>query len=157
MLSKIKIKSEGENIWLNGKLMEEQLRTEAVAAAASEIAQNEDVRNFLNKIQRSFCEPLGLVAEGRDMGTIVFPEAKLKVFLTADVETRAARRYKQLIEKGLDASLIDILEEIRQRDNRDESRLASPLVMSNEARYLDSTNKTPKFVIDQIVRWFEEG
>ena len=128
-----------------------------ISKGASLIGKLPKVRQVLLSVQRGFAVAPGLVTDGRDMGTNVFPNASLKVYLTASLNERGRRRYKQLIEKGLDASLTDILEEIRQRDKRDESRLVSPLVLSDEARFLDSTKKTPKFVIDQIVRWFEGG
>ena len=143
-------------IW-KGRPVDGEIRADHISKGASLIGKLPMVRQVLLSVQRETAVSPGLVTDGRDMGTNVFPNASLKVYLTASLDERGRRRYKQLIEKGLDASLTDILEEIRQRDNRDESRLASPLVLSNEARYLDSTKKTPKFVIDQIVRWFEGG
>ncbi len=146
-----------QGVKLDGRIIENEIRTEEVSKNASRIATHPKLRQSLLNFQRAFGLNNPLVADGRDMGTTVFPEAKLKVYLTASPDERARRRYKQLIGKGLDASLHNILEELRGRDQRDETRETAPLKPPKDSRILDSTEKTPKQVIDQIVRWFEEG
>ncbi len=143
-------------LWEN-KLIGEQIRSEAVSKRSSKIASYPSVRKSLLKLQHQCAVMPGLIADGRDMGTVVFPKAVLKIFLTASLEERARRRYKQLIEKGLDANLRTVMAEIGERDNRDINRKASPLSPADDAKTVDSTEKTPKQVISQIVRWFERG
>jgi cytidylate kinase len=104
--------------------------------------------------QRAFRVAPGLVADGRDMGTVVFPDARLKVFLTASAEERARRRYKQLIEKGFDANLTTLLQELRQRDERDSKRDVAPLQQSAEAQVLDTTGLSVEEASSRVVRWF---
>lgn len=115
------------------------IREDAVGQAASVVAAQPPVRAALIERQRAFRRPPGLIADGRDMGTVVFPEAPLKIFLTASAEERARRRYRQLIEKGLDANLAALSESIRDRDERDASRAAAPLRPAEDAVTLDST------------------
>jgi cytidylate kinase len=118
----------------------DELRGEQVSATASRIAVHPQVRGALLARQRAFRTAPGLVAEGRDMGTVVFPDAGLKVFLTASAEARAERRYKQLIEKGIPATIDGLLRDIRERDLRDSTRAAAPLVPAPDAVSLDTTN-----------------
>jgi len=120
----------------------EELRGEAVSAAASRIAVLPSVRLALLSRQRSFRRPPGLVADGRDMGTVVFPDAALKIYVTASAEVRAERRYKQLIEKGNSVTLEGLLLDIRERDARDSARAAAPLKAAAEALILDTTDMT---------------
>lgn len=124
---------------LEGEDVTQSIRTEEVGAAASKIAALPGVRAALLQRQHAFRETPGLVADGRDMGTVVFPDACLKIFLTASAEARAERRYKQLLEKGFDASLPAILEDIRARDLRDSQRAVAPLKPADDAIVLDST------------------
>jgi cytidylate kinase len=105
--------------------------------------------------QRNFARPPGLVADGRDMGTVVFPDADLKVFLTATADERAMRRHKQLKGKGIDVSLPDLSWDIAQRDARDASRSIAPLKPAPDARTIDSTDLTPEEVIARILQWLE--
>jgi cytidylate kinase len=132
-----------------------ELRSEAAGAAASRVAVIPAVREALLQRQRDFARPPGLVADGRDMGTVVFPDATLKVFLTASSEERAARRHKQLKEKGIDVSLPDLSSGIAQRDARDANRSVAPLKPARDARVIDSTSVTPEEVIARILAWLE--
>ena len=122
------------------------IRTEIAGNNASKIAVLPAVREALLQRQRDFAQAPGLIADGRDMGTTVFPQADVKFFLTASAEVRAERRYKQLKEKGLDANLRGLIEEIQQRDERDSSRSASPLRPADDAITLDTSNKS----IDEV-------
>jgi cytidylate kinase len=124
---------------LEGEDVTQSIRTEEIGAAASKVAALPTVREALLQRQHAFREAPGLVADGRDMGTVVFPDACLKIFLTASAEARADRRYKQLLEKGFAASLPAILEDIRARDLRDSQRSVSPLKPAQDAIVLDST------------------
>jgi cytidylate kinase len=116
------------------------IRQERIGELASRIAAQAPVRAALLDRQRRFLRPPGLVADGRDMGTVVFPEAQLKIFLVADVDSRAARRCKQLKEKGISANLAALLEDMRARDARDRNREVSPLVPAADARTIDSSD-----------------
>ena len=129
----------GNRVAVAGRDVTELLRSEAVSATASRVAVHPEVRGALLARQRAFRRPPGLVAEGRDMGTVVFPDAALKVFLTASAEARADRRYKQLIEKGISVTLTDLLRDIRERDRRDSTRAAAPLAAAADAVTLDTT------------------
>jgi len=125
---------------LDGRDVADSLRTEAVSTVASKIAVHPAVRSALMARQRAFRAPPGLVAEGRDMGTVVFPDAGLKVFLTASAEQRAERRHKQLITKGISVNIDSLLRDIRERDARDSTRAAAPLAPAPDAVILDTTN-----------------
>ncbi len=128
-----------------------QLGLEATGNTASIIAAYPEVRRVLLQKQKDFRQSPGLVADGRDMGTVVFPEAKYKVFLTASAEERAKRRYKQLIEKGISANLVQITREIEVRDRRDQERATAPLAMAKDALYIDSSDMTIEMVIDEVI------
>ncbi|KZX60563.1 cytidylate kinase [Halioglobus sp. HI00S01] len=127
------------------------IRTEEGGRGASKVAAVPAVRDALLARQREFCRPPGLVADGRDMGTVVFPAAPLKFFLTASAEERAERRYKQLISKGESVSLPRLLEDIQERDARDSSRSVSPLVPAADAIVIDSTATPIEQVFDQVM------
>lgn len=129
----------GVDIYLEGECVTERVREEAISAAASRVAAWPAVRDALLARQRALRRPPGLIADGRDMGTVVFPDAPLKVFLTASPETRAERRYKQLKSKGIDVSLATLLEDIRTRDERDAQRAVAPLRPAPDAEILDTT------------------
>jgi cytidylate kinase len=133
------------------------LRSERTGEAASKVAALPAVRTALLGRQRAFAAPPGLVADGRDMGTVVFPDAVLKVYLSASAEERAARRYKQLKEKGIDVSLRNLSLEIAQRDERDASRPVAPLVPAADARNIDSTHLSPEVVAYSILQWVREA
>ena len=140
-----------DTIYLNDRDVTDAIRTESIAKMASIIAAKKTVRESILDLQRSFLQKPGLVAEGRDMGTVVFPEAKHKFFLTATVEERASRRYKQLISKGFDVSIADLVVEIQERDYRDTNRTISPLVPAVNAVIIDTTELSPSQVIEFIL------
>jgi len=146
-----------ERVLLGGEDVTEALRTERCGEAASKVAALPAVRRALLDRQRAFAVPPGLVADGRDMGTGVFPDALLKVFLTASPEERARRRYKQLIEKGIDVNLHDLSREIAQRDERDANRPVAPLVPAADARIIDSTRMSAEEVTERILQWLREA
>jgi cytidylate kinase len=126
--------------YLDDECVDSVLRTEQTGAMASKIAARPDVRAALLERQRAFAESPGLVADGRDMGTVVFPDAPAKLFLDASAEIRAERRYKQLIGNGLSANLAALVEEIQARDDRDRNRVVAPLVPAEDALVVDSTH-----------------
>lgn len=136
---------------LDGEDITAQLGLESTGNAASIVAALPEVRRVLLQKQKDFKRFPGLVADGRDMGTVVFPEAENKVFLTASAAERANRRYKQLIEKGIDANLVQIINEIEERDRRDMERQTAPLAMANDALYIDSSDMTLASVIEEVL------
>ncbi|WP_447556479.1 (d)CMP kinase [Vreelandella sp. EE22] len=137
---------------LEGEDVTKQIRTEQAGERASKVASLPSVRQGLLKRQRDFCQAPGLVADGRDMGTVVFPGAPLKIFLTASAEERARRRYQQLREAGVDASLSSLLKEIQARDARDMQRSVAPLKPADDAITLDTTRLSIPEVVDQLTR-----
>jgi len=141
---------------LHGRDVADALRTEAVSTVASRIAVHGAVRGALLARQRAFREMPGLVAEGRDMGSVVFPDAKLKVFLTASAEARAERRYKQLIAKGISVNIDGLLRDIRERDIRDTTRAAAPLVAASDAKTLDTTELSIAEVTTAVLALYRE-
>lgn len=135
---------EGEDVTL-------EMRTENTGELASKIAGHSEVRSALLKRQRLFAKGEGLVADGRDMGTVIFPAADLKIYLTASIDERARRRYKELLEKGEDVSLRALAEQVRARDERDMSRDVSPLVPAEDAIELDTSNLSIEEVLETIL------
>ena len=133
-----------------------ELRAEATGEAASRVAAWQEVRSALLGRQRAFARPPGLVADGRDMGSIVFRDAGLKIFLTASAEIRAQRRYKQLKEKGLSVSLAALSAEIAERDRRDTTRAVAPLIAVPEAILVDSTALTIEEVVGRVIELARE-
>ena len=144
-------------ILLSGEDVTDAIRAEAVSATASQVAAFPLVRQGLMYRQKAFRRAPGLVAEGRDMASVVFPDAVLKVFLTASAKERARRRYKQLIEKGFNATLTTLLEDIRQRDARDSERSVAPLQKSVDAQIIDTTGLSIQEVVARILQWFESA
>ena len=142
--------------WLDGRDVSSALRSEEVGTAASRVAAKARVRQALLARQRGFRTAPGLVADGRDMGSVVFPDAPLKVFLTAGVDTRAERRYKQLMEKGMYAKMGDVVEELRRRDERDSSRPVAPLKHYPDAIFLDTTGLSVEEAVRQVLGWWRE-
>ncbi|WP_240224108.1 (d)CMP kinase [Rheinheimera hassiensis] len=142
----IRITLEGENV-------SHTIRTQEVADLASKIASLPRVREALLRRQRAFAEEPGLVADGRDMGTVVFPQAAVKIFLTATPEERARRRYLELKEKGFDVNIGDLLSEIQARDERDTNRATAPMKPAADAYILDSTNKTIEQVLEEVLNY----
>lgn len=134
----------------------ETIRTETVAALASQVAVIESVRSALLAFQQDFAQAPGLIADGRDMGTVVFPNAMAKLFLDASAEVRADRRVKQLKNQGLDANIDQITQEIRERDDRDRNRAVAPLKAANDALVIDTSNLSPDQVFNQAVAWINQ-
>lgn len=147
---------QGSLTLLAGKDVSQAIRAEAVGMAASRVAAYVPVRTALLERQRAFAEAPGLVADGRDMGTTVFPQAPVKVFLTASAEARADRRFKQLQDKGVAANWDDIVRDIRERDERDTQRAASPLVPASDAVLIDSTQMSIEQVFAAILALVEQ-
>lgn len=148
MASGLEIRFENGEIYLNGETVTSDVRTEEMSRGASEVAVHPEVRRALVDLQRSFRKAPGLVADGRDMGSVIFPDAKTKIFLTASAEVRAQRRYKQLMEKGNNANLADILHDLQMRDARDRERKVAPLQQCEDAELLDTDHLT----IEQAVQ-----
>ena len=144
------------NIILEKQDVTEAVRTEECSNRASEVAKLPSVRTALLRRQRAFRQPPGLVADGRDMGTVVFPDAALKVFLTASPKVRAERRYKQLIEKGISANLRALSRDLAERDARDANRPVAPLVPAPDSQVLDSSALSIEAVVERIVAWCRE-
>ena len=142
---------------VNGHDATDELRTETAGAAASAIAAIPSVRSALFDKQRSFRRPPGLVADGRDMGTVIFPDAPFKVFLTASAEERAKRRYKQLKEKGLNVTLSSLLREIEARDERDANRKVAPLKPALGALIVDTTGMPVADVVQKVLAVVRTG
>lgn len=137
-------------VWIDGQDISDRLRTEECALGASRLAMCQPVREALLEKQHGFRMAPGLVAEGRDMGTVVFPDARLKIYLTASAMERAQRRHKQLRKQGISASLDDLLAEIEARDARDKERAISPLRPADDAVRVDSTNLTIAQVVQHV-------
>jgi cytidylate kinase len=140
-----------EIVWLGGQDVTHAIRTETAGNDASKVAAHPAVRAALLERQRRFAVAPGLVADGRDMGTVVFPDARIKIFLTASADERAQRRHKQLKEKGVTATLAALSREIAERDQRDITRSASPLVASDDAVLLDTTGMPVDAVIRRVL------
>lgn len=154
LASKLDIRFEGEHILLSGRKVSDEIRAEAVGVAASRIATLAKVRSALVMLQHDFRRSPGLVADGRDMGTVIFPDATLKVFLTASVEARAERRYKQLIDKGFSASITLLLQDLRERDGRDTQRAIAPLKPAQGAKLLDTSHMSIDKAVEQVLGWY---
>ncbi|QWC98069.1 (d)CMP kinase [Polynucleobacter paneuropaeus] len=142
-------------IFLGGEKVTQAIRTEANGLRASNIATQPSVRGALVGLQRSFRQKPGLVADGRDMASVIFPDASLKVFLTASASARAERRYKQLIAKGISAKLEYLLQDLEERDARDSSRGASPLVLAKGAQVLETSNLSIDQAVQTVLDWYQ--
>jgi len=148
----------GSRIFLAGQEVTDEIRAEVVGETASRIAVLGELRAALLNRQRDFRQMPGLVADGRDMASVVFPDAALKVFLTASAEARAERRYKQLIEKGFSANLESLLRDLRARDARDAGRSHAPLVAAEGAAIIDSTSLSVQQTVQAVLdRWLATG
>jgi len=141
-------------ILVAGRDITEDIRSEGAGAAASRVAAVGPLRAALLELQRRQRQLPGLVADGRDMGTVVFPDARLKVYLVADVRVRAERRFKQLIEKGYSATLATLLQGLQERDQRDQSRECAPLLAAPDAKVLDSSALDVDAVVAQVLQWY---
>ena len=146
--------TEPGTVFLNGEDVSKDIRSDLGSNLASQVGSIPAAREALHERQLQFRKSPGLVADGRDMGTVVFPDATLKIFLTAIVSERAQRRYKQLIDKGIDATLPDLLRDLKERDKRDTERPVSPLNPAEDAVILDSTDLTIEQVVEQILELF---
>lgn len=142
-------------VYLDGQDVGEAIRQEAVGNGASQVAALGPVRAALLERQRAFRQPQGLVADGRDMGTVVFPDAILKVFLVASAQARAERRYNQLIEKGFSANLLTLLHDLEARDARDMQRVNAPLFPADDALVLDSSDLSIDQTVAQVMAWYK--
>lgn len=143
-------------ILLEGKEVEAHIRTEVAGNNASKVAAIAQVRDALYKRQQAFLQKPGLIADGRDMGTSIFPNASLKVFLTASADERAKRRYKQLIEKGNNVKLADLIADIQERDERDINRIASPLKAAEDAFIIDTSDLSIDDVFQEVMRLYKK-
>jgi cytidylate kinase len=150
------VEFEHGGVRLDGKDATDDIRSESVSAAASQIAVLPKVRHALLSRQHAFRQPPGLVAEGRDMGTVVFPDAAVKVFVTASAEERAKRRHKQLIAKGISVTMDGLLRDIRERDARDASRMTAPLRPADDAVILDTTDLTIDAAIGAVLDLYRD-
>lgn len=145
---------DGAHIFLANEDVTQAIRAEEVGNTASKIAALISVRQALYGLQLSFRKPPGLVADGRDMGTVIFPAARLKVFLTASVQARATRRYKQLIDKGFSANIEDLSRDLKERDERDMNRSSAPLKAAEGAYHLDTSDMTADEAVQQVLSWY---
>lgn len=152
--AKLDVAFEGGEILLRGERVTEAVRTERASALSSQVAALPSVRAGLLARQRAFRRPPGLVADGRDMGSVVFPDAALKVFLTASPEVRAERRHKQLMEKGISANIATLVAELRRRDERDTGRAVAPLRQQLDARLLDTSQLTVAQAVERVLEWY---
>ena len=142
--------------FLDGIDVSQQIRDEKIASAASIIAAYPSIRDHLLQVQRDFLQSPGLVADGRDMGTHVFPDARIKIYLHASADVRAKRRHKQLIDMGLSASMHDLLNEIEKRDDRDRNRSVAPLIPASDAIIVDCSMMEIEQVVDLVMSHIEE-
>ena len=150
----LQLRFDGGEVFLDGQSVGDAIRSEEAGHAASRIAALPALRLALLERQRAFRIAPGLVSDGRDMGSVVFPDANLKVFLTASAEERAKRRYKQLIEKGFDANLAALLQDLKERDARDAARSAAPLQQTADAVLLDTTGLNIQQAVQQVLDWW---
>ena len=148
------LRFEGGEVFLDGEAVGDAIRTEEAGRAASKIAAMPVLRAALLERQRAFRQAPGLVTDGRDMGSVVFPDATVKIFLTASCEARAQRRYKQLIEKGFDANLAALFQDLSERDARDAARAAAPLKQTADAALLDTTGLTISQAVERVLQGY---
>ena len=144
----------GGKILLEGEDVTDAIRQEEVGLAASKVAVHPKVRKALFKLQREYAQAPGLVADGRAMGSVVFPEATLKIFLTASAEARAKKRYNQFKKKGIHSNIADLVKDLKERDERDLKRSVAPLVPAPGAKILDSSDLTLEETINQVLEWY---
>ena len=150
------VRFDGGDVFLSDQSVTDEIRSEACGMGASKAAALPGVRRALLARQQAFRLRPGLVAEGRDMGTVVFPDATLKVFLTASAEVRAERRYKQLKQKGIDANMPTLLQELLERDQRDRARSEAPLRKAEDALELDSTGLGIEEIVRRVLDWYRQ-
>ena len=145
-----------KRVMLNGEDITRAIRNEPISQASSKVAAIPEVRAALVERQRAFRVRPGLVTDGRDMGTVIFPDAPLKIFMTASAKIRAERRYKQLKKKGIDANLAEILAELNTRDKRDQQRATAPLCPASGAMYIDTSNLSIETVYQRLWQWVQQ-
>jgi|TARA_A200000113_G_scaffold48032_3_gene39382 cytidylate kinase len=150
----LEFSSENNKIFLDGIDVSNSIRTEEISIVSSKVAQLKSVRAILHEIQRGYLKGNGLIADGRDMGTVIFPDADLKIFITASPEARAYRRHKELLGRGESVSLRDLERSIASRDRSDSERKISPLVPAVDAIIIDTSNMTVEEVKDEIVKHY---
>ncbi|MFZ4063168.1 MAG: (d)CMP kinase [Polynucleobacter sp.] len=155
LAKKLVISFKNGQILLNSEDVTEAIRTEVIGLRASTIAVHPEVRRALVGVQQGFRTAPGLVADGRDMASVIFPDAVLKVFLTATAEARAERRYKQLIAKGISAKLSDLLQDLQERDARDSSRGAAPLLVADGAQVLETSELSVDQAVKTVLDWYQ--
>ncbi len=156
VLSKVFFDYESGKLYINGKEIGEEIRSAEAGMLASKYARNAVVRRYLVKFQREIADDRKIVVEGRDIGTVVLPDADLKIFLKASIEERAKRRYKELVEKGEKVTYEEILRQLKKRDEQDSGREISPLKPADDAIVIDTTNMSIQEVVDEIVRLYME-
>ncbi|MEO1766131.1 bifunctional 3-phosphoshikimate 1-carboxyvinyltransferase/cytidylate kinase [Thiobacter aerophilum] len=154
LAQELKVRFDAGRVWLGDEEVTDAIRSEEVSRGASSVAQWPAVREALLDRQRAFRQPPGLVADGRDMGSVVFPDARVKIFLTASPEVRAQRRYKQLMEKGMSANIQTLLQDIRARDARDSQRSAAPLQKCADASLLDTSDLTIDQAVEAVLKQY---
>jgi CMP/dCMP kinase len=155
MVPSLNIAFKNSEVLLNGEAVSQAIRSPAMSSGASQVAVHPAVRNALLALQHSFRKAPGLVADGRDMASVVFKDAQLKIFLTANVEERANRRYKQLIQQNIDANYDIILQDLQERDERDKTRSSAPLMQTNEAILLDTDHRNIAQAVDFVLKEYE--
>jgi cytidylate kinase len=153
----LKVNFINDKIDYNGRDVADAIQRESISAAASQLAARPAVRKALLARQHAFRKPPGLVADGRDMGSVVFPDAGLKIYLTASLEARAQRRHKQLMDKGMGATMTALLQDIRARDERDSERAAAPLKKGADAVLIDTTRITAAEAVAQVLALYKQA
>ncbi len=151
LVAQLKIEFEHGEVYLNNQNVSERIRTEIMGQGASQVAAHPLVRSALVNLQHSFRKAPGLVADGRDMASVIFPDAKIKIFLTASAEVRAERRYKQLLSKGQEADYQKILKDLQDRDARDMQRIVSPLIPTADANLLETSQLNVEQAVDIVL------
>jgi len=151
----LSIRFEHEQVWLNDQDVSEAIRSEAMGKGASQVAVHHALRQVLSSVQRNFRQAPGLVADGRDMGTVIFPDAVLKIFLTASTEVRAQRRYQQLLAKQQPADYQAILQDLLERDARDKNRASAPLVMAEDSILLETDQLSILEAVQQVMENYQ--
>jgi cytidylate kinase len=153
----LKIRFDQQGVFLDENDISEAIRTEEMGQRASAVGAIPQVRQALVELQKSFLALPGLVADGRDMGTVIFPQAQLKVFLTASAQIRAQRRYKQLIAKGISANIDILTKDLLDRDQRDTHRSTAPLIQSEDAYLLDTSDLSIDQAVQKILKWYVQA
>jgi cytidylate kinase len=152
IIDELHIEFKNGDIFLNQQNVSDEVRSEEIGKGASQVALHPAVRGALMDLQRSFRQAPGLVADGRDMGTVVFPDAETKIYLTASAEVRAQRRCKQLLAKGINADVLEILQDLNERDARDQQRTAAPLIQAKDAELLETNQLSISEAVEKVLQ-----